>query len=55
MENRTQENEDSVGASLEFLKSLNESGYPPPIVKLWQNAVCMVMRNLNADLKSGHA
>ena len=53
MKNWNQENEDGVGSSLEFLKSLNESGYPPHMLKLWKGTVCMVKRNLNADLKLG--
>ena len=48
MKNWNQGNEDNVGASLEFLKSLNESGCSPHMLKLWESAVCMVMRNLNA-------
>ena len=51
MKNWNQENEDGVGASLEFPKPLNESGCPPHMLKLWEGAVCMVMRKLNADLK----
>ena len=30
-----QENEGGVGASFELLKSLNESGCPPHMLKLW--------------------
>ena len=53
-EEQSEENEpDGVGASPEFPKPLNERGCPPHSLKLWDGSVCMVMRNLNADLKNG--
>jgi hypothetical protein len=54
MRNQNGEDElDGVGASERFMDSLNDTGVPPHTLRLWEGQVCMVMRNLNADLKNG--
>ena len=44
--NQNEDNGDGVGAWLDFLKSLNENGSLPHMLKLWEGAVCMVMRKI---------
>ena len=43
-EKQHEDNGDGVEAWLDFLKSLNETGSPPSMLKRWEGAVCMVMR-----------
>ena len=45
-ENQNEDIGDGVGAWLDFLKSLNENGSLPHMLKLWEGAVCMVMRKI---------
>lgn len=44
---------DGVNATDDFLQSTNKVNVPPHELTLWEGAVCMIARNLNARLKNG--